>query len=218
MNETEIAQRFAGRWHRGYAKGKLRSDPLYDGVFSELQGSTLPLFDIGCGIGILAFYLRSRGLDFPILATDYDAKKIDAANAAIADLENIDFRHSDARTGLPEHSGNVTILDILQFFTAEQQTELLAAAARRVAPGGVLIIRTGLKGKGWRFKITYLGDLLARATFWMKAAPTHYPTRESLTDCLAELGFSASITPLWGKTPFNNHLAVFPLDDRDPRI
>ena len=209
MHEKKIANRFVSRWHRGYAKGKLRSDPLYDGVFSELAGSKLPLLDLGCGIGILAFYLRERGLDVPILGTDYDVVKIDAANAAATDYSDLEFRHGDARSGIPDHSGNVSILDILQFFTAEQQGKLLAAAARRVAPDGKLIIRTGLKDSGWRFNVTYLGDLLAKATFWMKAAPTHYPTRESLTDCLADLGFRAKITPLWGKTPFNNHLAVF---------
>ncbi len=209
MCEREISGLFTSRWHRGYARGKLRSDPLYGGVFSELEGSALPLLDLGCGIGVLAFYLRERGLDFPVLGIDYDPGKIEAAQAAASGYRDLEFRHGDAREGMPESSGNVTILDILQFFTAGQQAELLAAAARRVAPGGKLIIRTGLRDKSWRFKVTYLGDLLARATFWMKAAPTHYPTAGSLTTTLEAAGLEGSIRPLWGKTPFNNHLAVF---------
>lgn len=205
---TQIKKRFRSRWHRGYAGGKLRSDPLYAGVFAELDGSRLPLLDLGCGIGILAFYLRERGLDFPILGIDYDAGKIAAADAANT-CSGIEFRHADARLGLPEFNGNVAILDILQFFTAAQQAELLAAAAARVAPGGKLIIRTGLRDRSLRFKITHLGDLLAKATFWMRAAPTHYPTRESLSETLEAAGLRGTLRPLWGKTPFNNYLAVF---------
>lgn len=41
-----------------------------------------------------------------------------------------EFRHHDAREGLRAHSGNVSILDILQFFNPEQQSRL------RISPPG----------------------------------------------------------------------------------
>jgi len=139
---------------------------------------------------------------------DYDAAKITAADTANT-CSDIEFRHADARTGIPEFSGNVAILDILQFFTASQQAELLATAAARLAPGGKLIIRSCLKDRGWRFKITLLGDLFAKATSWMRSAPIHYPTHKSITDTLEAAGLRGTLRPLWGKTPFNNYLAVF---------
>ena len=39
-----------------YTKSKLRTDPLYDGVYRELESSPFPLLDIGCGLGLLAMY------------------------------------------------------------------------------------------------------------------------------------------------------------------
>lgn len=209
MSQNEIAKLFPGRWNRNYVATKLRTDPLYTALANELRGSELPLLDLGCGLGLLAFYLRSQGINVPIHGLDYDSRKIrDARNAAtLAAATGLEFSHHDARGGLPEHRGNVSILDILQFFDPAEQETLLKLAATRVAPGGKLVIRSGLRDDSWRFKVTFLGDLLAKATFWMKAAPTHYPSAEDFRRILGKFG-EVEISPLWGGTPFNNHLIV----------
>ncbi len=205
----EIAALFPGRWDRNYVAAKLRTDPLYTALVRNLRGSELPLLDLGCGLGLLALFLRAEGISARIHGLDYDLRKIESANraAAQAKVADVSFAHHDARQGLPEHHGNVTILDILQFFTPGEQESLLQLAASRVAPGGKLVIRSGLKDPSLRFKITVLGDWLAKATFWMKAAPTHYPTAEDFRKILSPFG-TVEIQPLWGKTPFNNHLIV----------
>ncbi|MEO5915479.1 MAG: methyltransferase domain-containing protein [Luteolibacter sp.] len=205
----KIAALYPGRWDRNYVASKLRTDPLYSALAENLRSSTLPLLDLGCGLGLSAFFLRCEGIQVPILGVDYDQRKIDMANLATAKLGNsgLTFAAHDLRTGLPEHSGNVSILDILQFFGPDEQETLLNAAVSRVAPGGRLVIRSGLRDETMRFKITILGDLLAKATFWMKAAPSHYPTAEDFQRILSPHG-NVEISPLWGGTPFNNHLIV----------
>lgn len=204
-----LARRFPGHWDRHYVAAKLRSDPLYTAVAAELAGSSLPLLDLGCGLGLLAFFLRASGIDVPIHGLDYDSRKIDTARrvASATGSHRLQFDHHDARNGLPDHRGNVTILDILQFFTPESRDTLLQLAASRVAPGGKLIIRSGLRDASWRFRITVAGDLLAKATFWMKSAPVHYPADEDFRRVLSPFG-TVTVTPLWGATPFNNHLIV----------
>lgn len=205
----KLASPFPGIWDRTYVSSKVKTDPLYGAVYDELRTSELPLLDLGCGLGLLAFYLRERGLDFPIRGLDYDPRKIVSAGKAAASLEHrgVSFSTHDARQGLPDHSGNVSILDIMQFFTPPEQEELLGLAAARVAPGGKLVIRSGLRDESWRFKVTVAGDLLAKASFWMKAAPTHYPASEDFERILSPHG-EVSVLPLWGGTPFNNHLIV----------
>jgi 2-polyprenyl-3-methyl-5-hydroxy-6-metoxy-1,4-benzoquinol methylase len=207
MIEKSIASLFQGHWNRNYVASKLRTDPLYTALSELLRPSTLPLLDLGCGLGLLALFLRSRGIDVPIHGLDYDSRKIEAAKLAAhaSGATGLTFARHDARHGLPDHRGNVSILDILQFFTATEQETLLVLAASRVPPGGMLIIRSGLKDASWRFKITVAGDLLAKATFWMKAAPTHYPSAEDFQRILSPFG-QVAISPLWGGTPFNNHL------------
>ena len=210
---AKLAKLFGSPWHRNYVKSKLRTDPLYDGVFQELKDESAELLDLGCGLGLLAFYLRERGLDFPILGIDYDARKIDDAGRLAAEHYSeggaLEFKTGDAREGIPDFQGNVTILDILQFFTPEEQDKLLTNAAACVGPGNKLVIRSALRKRGWRFRVTQCGDMIAKATLWMKAAPTHYPSEESIVATLEKAGLEGTCRPLWGKTPFSNYLLVF---------
>lgn len=214
VDHAELAALFGSPWHRHYVRSKLNTDPLYKAVYAELCDENLPLLDLGCGLGLLAFYLRERGLEFPILGIDYDERKIeDAVRLAGERRETgqggLDFRVGDARDGIPDFQGNVTILDILQFFSPEEQGKLLANAAASVAPGGKLVIRSTLDEPGWRFRVTRFGDHLAKATFWMRSAPTHYPTEASIRKILESNGLRGDCRPLWGKTPFNNYLLTF---------
>ena len=203
-----IAARTHKLWDRFYVPAKLRSDPVYSAVAHELEGSDLPVLDVGCGIGLLAQYLRALGHAAPICGFDYDERKIASASAMTAGLNGMSFHVGDARKDLPAHLGHVVILDILQFFTPDEQEALLMEAARRVSPGGKLIIRSGLSDGSWRYRITVLGDLLARATAWMKAAPVAYPMEAQFQRVLTAAGLSVTLTPLWGSTPFNNYLIV----------
>ncbi len=198
------------RWDFFYTRSKLASDPVYQAVVREIGQSGLPVLDIGCGIGLLGHYLRACGHSAPITGFDYDQRKIASAGAMAikSGQSGLAFSAGDARTGLPDFNGHVVILDILQFFTPEEQNALLTAAAARVAPGGKLVIRTGLRDSSWRFRVTVLGDYLAKVTFWMKAAPTCYPDADQFREVLAKAGLKVSIDPLWGGTPFNNHLIV----------
>lgn len=219
MNDADrkkIASLYRGRWDRNYVASKLRTDPLYEALGNTIRDSDLPLLDLGCGLGLVAFFLRCEGIDVPIRGLDYDSRKIEMANLAASGFggQGLSFAVHDLRTGLPGHSGNVCILDILQFFDSDEQETLLNSACSKVAPGGKLIIRSGLRDDSARFKITVLGDLLAKATFWMKAGPTHYPTHEDFQRILAPYG-RVKITPLWGGTPFNNHLIVMEVSDSD---
>lgn len=198
------------RWDFFYTRSKLASDPVYEAVVREIGGSDLPVLDIGCGIGLLAHYLRASGHQAPVAGFDYDRRKISSAIAMAqkSGQTGLDFSAGDARTGLPQFQGNVVILDILQFFTEEEQNKLLAEAAARVGPGGKLVIRSCLKDSSRRFRITVLGDYFARITFWMKDAPTRYPEAEQFREVLSAAGLQVQVTPLWGGTPFNNHLVV----------
>jgi 2-polyprenyl-3-methyl-5-hydroxy-6-metoxy-1,4-benzoquinol methylase len=193
-----------------YVPSKLRTDPVYSAVVSEIGGSALPVLDIGCGIGLLAFYLRESGVTADITGCDYDAWKITNAKqmAERGGYAGLSFLAADARTGLPDFSGNVVILDILQFFKRPEQEALLRLAATRVAEGGKLVIRSGLQDDSARFRITVAGDWLAKLTFWMKAGPVCYPDCELFESVLGSAGLKVQISPLWGGTPFNNHLIV----------
>lgn len=210
MTVEEVPELFGSRWWRSYARSKLKTDPLYEAVWGELQGSELGLLDVGCGMGLFGFYLRARGFENPFHGVDYDAKKVaQAQRIAEGHFAAMTFRDGDAREGVPDFSGNVTVLDILQFFDGEERERLLRAVAASVAPGGKLIIRNGVKDASWRYRAVQAGDVLAKVTFWMKAGPVGYPTVDEIGGILESEGLEGGARPLWGGTPFNNYLFVY---------
>lgn len=211
MNRKDVANRlsrlFDDRYLRHYVYWKVRTDPAYAAVVNHLRAHDgQPLLDLGCGIGALAFFLREHGIDAPILGIDYDERKINAAQDVAARYRALDFRHGDARDPLPD-GRNVIILDVLQYFHDDDQQRVLANVARTVPPGGIAIVRQGIRDDSWRHRVTRAADTFARATRWMRAERLNFPSREQMTAAFA--GFETEITPLWGRTPFNNYLFVF---------
>lgn len=206
----EFARRFPSPQERCYVMGKLATDPLYPAVHKVIQSTTAPLLDVGCGMGVLAFYLRQRGWSYPIIGVDYDPRKITTACSLAEGFGGVlEFSHGDAGVSLPAHSGSVTVLDILQYFQSNTRDAMLRQCADRVSADGVLVIRTGIMDDTRRFRVTRFMDRMAAMANWMKASPVLYPTSDELCLVLKNAGLSGEFTPLWGRTPFNNWLGVF---------
>lgn len=193
-----------------YTKAKLRMDPLYPAVYRALAGRLLPLLDLGCGMGVNAFYLRQRGFTPAILGIDYDRRKIEVAERVGGAYPAVCFRVGDARELPADFAGDVTILDILQFFEPGERRGILEQAAQRAARvGGRVIIRNTIRDNSRRFAISQTGDWFAKLTFWMKDPPISYPTLDELATPFREAGFGEQTRPCWGQTRFNNYLLVF---------
>lgn len=211
MSRDDIARRIARqlptRFLQGYASAKIRTDPVYAAVAESLKRSSAPIFDIGCGIGLMEFYLRESGLTIPIVGIDHDVKKVEVAKKAGAHYDGLEFRAGDAREAIP--AGSVLALDVLHYFTNEGQTAMARAIAGAVPPGGVAIIRDAIRDGSLRYRLTALQETFARAIFWLKAERLNFPTRESIEAPFREQGFEVEVQPLWGRTPFNNYLFVF---------
>ncbi len=203
-----IAQRFEGRWMRGYVRGKLRSDPIYATVAKLLSGSPLPLLDIGCGIGLLGLFLRENGYTQPIHGIDFDERKIAQARRAAGVGDDLHFEKSDA-VCLPDFSGNIAIIDVLHYLDAPAQRALLEAVVNRIPPGGLCVIRECPRGNSLRFRITQLEEFFIRAISWMKSGVRHFPTVAEIAAPFEDRAFEIEVRPLWARTPFNSHLLLF---------
>ena len=75
-----FARRFPTSHERWYVAAKLITDPLYPAVFDILTATAEPLLDVGCGMGVLSFYLRQRGWNGEIIGIDFDHRKISTAS------------------------------------------------------------------------------------------------------------------------------------------
>jgi SAM-dependent methyltransferase len=173
---------YASIYDEGYYKGR-GADPMVDYVselsdmrtlrvleWSALEGlvSTLvPLspttrwLDLGCGVGGLVQYLRSRGLDGVLGADDgWGADQARAAGLPILDTSKLD--------DLAGTFDVVTSIEVIEHVV--DPLSFLRRVARLLAPGGVFVLTTGnverVRGElaGWQYvnpdvHVTFLGPL-----------------------------------------------------------
>jgi 2-polyprenyl-3-methyl-5-hydroxy-6-metoxy-1,4-benzoquinol methylase len=205
-----IARRFSTFNQRLYIGFKLAADPVYAAAARVRGNSALPLFDIGCGIGLLAHYLHGCGLLDRYIGTDHDARKIEVGKVALARGgidRRVQLQHGDAADA-HDLQGDVAMLDVLHYLPRERQPDLLSAAASLVAPGGVLILRNVVREPNWRFRFTVWEEHILRASGWIPGGAQHYPLAEEIQAPLRDAGLRVSMQPLRGRTPFNSYLLV----------
>lgn len=217
MSNEEISQagirrsifsRFEDRGSRRYVRGKLWIDPVYQGATEVFAGSTQSLLDIGCGMGLLGMFLARHGHCPPYLGVDSDPRKIASArNYAAGANPHMQFIESDAGQ-LPEFSGDVALLDALHYMPQELQQRVLQAAASRVAPGGVLMIRNCLRDSSWRYWATVIEEKFLHWSSWMQVGAQHFPRLEEITAPLQHAGLTVTMQPLWGYTPYNSYMIL----------
>jgi 2-polyprenyl-3-methyl-5-hydroxy-6-metoxy-1,4-benzoquinol methylase len=206
---ARAAARFDERWLRIYAGRKLRSDPIFPAAFELFGASNQALVDVGCGVGLLAFYLRERNFLAPISGLDRDGRKIERAQAvAKRAYRGLRFIEQDVRAPIAP-AGNIVLADLLHYLSPNEQLLLLERLAARVAPGGMLLIRDCPRDGNARFWLTHLAERFAQITTWNMKAPLHFPTREMICAAFDDEQFSRTVAPLWGWTPFNSHLFIF---------
>ena len=192
-----VAALYPTRFLRSYVRSKVASDPVYAAVLERARG---PIVDVGCGAGVLAAYLRARGCNVPVRGIDHDPRKIAVAQSL--GLPNATFTAGDAMEA--DLRDTVVLLDLLHYLDDAAQASLLRRAA---ASADAVIIREAVRDGSWRYRLTYLQEAFARATRWLRAERLNFPAREAIAGPFG--GFDAEVTPLWGRTPFNNYLFVF---------
>ncbi|BAM05155.1 class I SAM-dependent methyltransferase [Phycisphaera mikurensis] len=216
-----IARRFrgglGGRYHRHYAAGKLRTDPAYAAVAERLLAGPVtpgPLLDVGCGLGLLAFWLRACGWVGEVTGVDPDEPKIRDGRQALAAAGDA---ATTLRVGRGDEPGllgpgawaHVVMLDVLHYFPAADQEPLLNALAAAVRPGGWVVLRATPRARSWRYAATRIEEATIRLAGWMTQPARHFPTVEGVTAPFAAAGFSVEARPLWGRTPFHSWLFAF---------
>jgi 2-polyprenyl-3-methyl-5-hydroxy-6-metoxy-1,4-benzoquinol methylase len=170
----------------------------------------MPLLDIGCGIGLLGQYLHANGLITDYLGVDHDSRKIIAGQRALrqAGLEGaLTLRQAD---GLAPQAlrGHVALLDVLHYLSAADQQAMLRHAAAHLAPGGLLIVRSVLRERSWRYAFTRCSEFFLRVSGWMRVGAQHYPAAAELRAGMEAAGLNVHMRSLHGKTPFDSYLIV----------
>ncbi len=211
--EQEIVDQASARFRKlrslhYYSRGKMRWDPAYRVIARQLKNSRNLIYDLGCGAGIFAAYLRECGIDAPVTGMDVDDKKIAIANILVAPFySDLQFCYGDA-ADVKGEPGDLVALDILHYFAPPKQEQLLKTMAGMIAPGGRIFLRNGVSDSGWRHWATTAEEAFVRTSGWIRGGDWNFPSSEAVQRVLSESGLRVIAVPMWGNTPFSSHLFV----------
>lgn len=195
-----------GRGEYYFARGKLSGDPATAALAS--MGPLGAVLDLGCGRGQLGVLLLELGLADRVRGLDWDDTKVALAIRAAEGLA-ADFATDDVRANEGEPVTTVLLIDILHYFSIEEQDALLRRAAARVAPGGRLVLREADLGRGLRSRITRAFEGVGTALRVNRGERVVFRDVErELVPVLTAAGFSCRVSPCWAGTPFSNVLLV----------
>ncbi len=175
-----------------YMRVKFRIEENY-AFYDKLIARDARIVDIGCGYGPLTFMLALRSKKRTVLGLDYDEDKIALAkNSFLAKQKsNVSFDVADfsqAETDLPE--ADVFIAkDMLHYLDSESQRRVLSLCAKRLADGGMIIVRDGNSdSKAGQHWLTKLSELFSTRilNFNKTNGDLHFLNRDKLESILVE--------------------------------
>ena len=190
-----------------YARGKLGSDPIAEQLVAHgrASGGFGEVVGVGCGRGQMGILLLEAGVATSVVGVDWDEGKLEDGRKACGDLP-MKFEKADVREVAPPPCDTLLLIDVLHYLTDKKQLEVLErcmhSARKRV------VLRELDPDRGWRSATTRVQEAVTTFFGYNVGERVRVLPIASFTEVLARGGFSASVEPSWGKTPFSN-VAVF---------
>lgn len=206
-DEASALFRPAGRFAWKFARGRLRSDPVFRHL---LDNALIPggarLLDLGCGQGLLAALLNAtpatrnvtyRGIE--LMASDvaraHQALGVDCG-VELGDIRHAEFGAADA----------LVIFDVLHYMTYTEQDAILRRVRQALAGGGVLLLRVGDAAAGLPFRFSNWVDWTVALARGRGATRFHCRSVAQWRSALEALDFTVQAEPMSHGTPFANVL------------
>lgn len=166
--------------------------------------------DLGCGLGLLALWLRHHGNAQRMVGYDQSEWKVAAGMEAARRLgyDAVELHRGDMLGADLSGADAVCAFDVLHYLEPTQQREFLKKLAVAAKSGARVLIRTGVRGSGWRSWLTVLEEVCTRVVGWIRGGSFNFPTLAQLETFFRDEGCSIESRPLWGRTPFSSYWLV----------
>ncbi len=137
---------------RGFVRWKLRLDRIFELLAAQDLGSGT-VVDLGCGIGMALAFVAFNDSQRRLVGCDLAARRIAVARKALAPL-NAEITFADIRDFELPPAGLILMIDVLQSFSAAEQSDLLRRCCSALTADGILIFRVHDRERGVRSTIT----------------------------------------------------------------
>lgn len=215
--------RSAGAFAYKYARGKLRSDPVFRALLERgLLLGRGHILDLGCGQGLLVAWLRAALLCYesgswpqgwppapkPRSTRGIELMLRDVQRARVALGSECEISQGDIRSVEFGTTDAVVILDVLHYIGREEQLQVLRRVRTALPPRGLLLLRIGDADGGLRFRYSQWVDRLVMLFRGHATVTTHCRSASQWHELLRQCGFDVEATPMSHGTRFANVLMI----------
>lgn len=166
------------------------------------------ILDVGCGHGLFA---NAAALGSParqVLGVDPSGAKIAVARSSSAGLSNVRYVHGMVQQIEERGFDAITILDVLYLLPIEEKLAVLRACRERIAPDGVLILKTNDTRPPWKYRIARLQEELMTGLGLTMGRGLYFLSREQNASLLELAGFRPRIVDLNTWLPYPHVMFV----------
>lgn len=207
------AARYAGlpprfRWN---AWLKYRMDPCYRAIARQIGEDSFTV-DLGTGLGMLPVLLGEIGGGRRALGVDWDREKVRCGFHASRGLPGVELVEGDLQTFALPACDVITLVDVLHYYEASGQVEILRRCRAALGPGGRLFIREGDGARPGGARVTRVVERWATRMGWNRGPGVRFRPIAELCAALVELGFRVDEDEMSGRFHPGNVLLVAGLD------
>ena len=166
------------------------------------------LLDVGCGHGLFA---NAAALGSParqVLGVDPSGAKIAVARSSSAGLPNVRYVQGTVQEIAERDFDAISILDVLYLLPIEEKLALLRACRERIAPDGVLILKTNDTRPPWKYRVARLQEEAMTGLGLTMGHGLYFLSREQNAGLLELAGFRPSIVDLDSWLPYPHVMFV----------
>jgi 2-polyprenyl-3-methyl-5-hydroxy-6-metoxy-1,4-benzoquinol methylase len=158
------------------------------------------VLDLGCGHGAFALYLAATAPEREVTGVDVDEAKLASARRAAARAV-LPVRFVQAIDGTPPDGpwDAITVVDVLYLLGRAAALALVADAARRLAPGGALVVKEIDVRPRWKYELARAQEIVStRVTRITEGTGVSFVPPGVLEAAMAGAGLVVDRVPLGG--------------------
>lgn len=192
---------------RWYARVKYRMDPCYRAIARHIGEDSFTV-DLGTGLGMLPVLLGELGGRRRVLGVDWDRRKVRCGLHASRGLPGVEVVEGDLRAFALPACDVITLVDVLHYYEAPGQLEILRRCRAALGPGGRLLIREGDGARPGGARVTRIVERWATRMGWNRGPGMRFRPVGELRTALVGLGFRVDEAEVSGRFHPGNVLLV----------